>query len=246
MKRPPSSRPIDLKRIPAALAILALPAACAERGERIAVCPLRAGAAEEAAPAGFAAVDWGPVGRVHFPTGWQARVGPHGEDLLSLSSPDGTAELRLEAACCGGSDLPRSASAGIESWSGRTFWTEERREGSRVTQRYFSFPFAHVDAGQLRDRRGAALRPPIGLSVTASCSTAAACADVRAVVRSIRYDGEATRLAQQGDERVARLGAAATRRSEPAPPPATAPGGRPPPPAPPPPEPLFTPESCPG
>lgn len=242
MKKPPSSRPTDLKRIPAALALLALPAACAERVDRIAVCPLR-GASAEAVPAGFAAIAWTPVGRVHFPTGWQARVGPHSESVLAIRSPDGNAELSLEAFCCGGSDLLHGKSAEIVRWSGRTFWIEERSEGNRTRQRYFAFPFAHVDPEQLGRYPGSPLRPPIGLSVTAICTTGQACANVREVVRSIGYDPRATELAGRGDEQVARMGAAAVRQA----PPSAAPplGSRPLPPAPPPPEPLFTPQLCP-
>jgi hypothetical protein len=243
MKKPPSSRPIDLKRVPAALALVAIATGCAQRADRTAVCPLSGGAEAERAPAGFASIAWPPVGKVHFPAGWQARLGPHSENLLSLSAPGGAAEVNLEASCCGGSDLPHGKAGEIARWSGRTFWIAQDRAGGRITQRYFAFPFAQVDTDRLRSLGGSAFRPPLGLSVRAACATEQACASVREVVRSIEYDPEATRLARQGDERVVRIGAAAARPAE-APSPGTAPGDRPPPPAPPPPEPIFTPELC--
>jgi hypothetical protein len=242
MKKPPSRRPIDLRRIPAGLALLAAPAlaGCAEQAQQVAVCPLVGGASAESVPAGFESVAWAPVGTVHFPPGWKARVGPDSESVLELRSPDGAVKLSLEAGCCSGSDLLRSNAAEIAHWSGRTFWIEQRGQ----VQRYFAFPFAQVDPEQLRNHPGSAFRPPIGLSARADCRTPQGCATAREIVRSIRYDEAATRLAGRGDERVARIGATATRQAGAPPRQQASPGGPPPPPAPPPPQPIFTPELC--
>ncbi|MEA3008697.1 MAG: hypothetical protein QOJ91_389 [Sphingomonadales bacterium] len=241
MKKPLSRRLIDLRRILAGLALLAAPvlAGCAEQAQRIAVCPLPGGASAEPVPAGFATIAWAPVGTVHYPPDWEAKVGPYSESVLNLRSPDGTVAVSLEAGCCSGSDLLRSKTAEIAHWSGRTFWIER----SGQDRHYFAFPFAQVAPQALRDHPGSALRPPIGLSARAVCGSADGCATAQKIVRSIGYDEEATRRARQGDELVARIGAAAR-------PPAAAPrkpasaGGPPPPPAPPEPQPLFTPELC--
>lgn len=242
MKKPPSSRLIDLRRVPAALALLAAATACAERVDPIAVCPLRGGAEAEAPPAGFDAVAWAPVGKVHFPAGWEAQVGPHSENVLSIRAPDGSARLNLEAACCGASALPHGKASEVAQWSGRTFWIQTSREADRTTLRYFAFPFAQVDPDRLRNGSGSPFRPPLGLSATAACATPQVCAIVREIVRSIQYDPQATRLAVKGDERVVRAGAAATRPS--VAPPLAPTAGRPAPPAPPEPQPILTPELC--
>lgn len=245
MKKPPSSRPIDLKGLPAGLALAAsVLAGCAERADRIAVCPLAGSAAAEAAPAGFVPLAWAPVGTVHHPRGWEARIGPHSESVLRIRSPDNALDMSFEASCCSGSDLLRDKAAEVASWSGRTFWIGESGEGARRVQRYFAFPFAQVDPEKLRSRPGTPFRPPIGLSATASCLTPQACATAREIVRSIRYDAQASRLAQRGDEGVARLGASAAAKAGAAGEATGTPGGPPPPPAPPPPQPTFTPELC--
>jgi hypothetical protein len=191
--------------------VLAL-AACSGGPRQIPVCPLPSQLAAEAAPAGSQALAWAPIGTVHFPGQWRAEIGPHSESYLRIRSPDGSTELSLRASCCEGSDLLRSDEAEVASWSGRTVWIEEREDPQGRVQRYFSFPFAHVDAEDLRDNPRGLFRPPISLSVDARCRRPEDCSTIRRIVQSIRYDPEATRLAQKGDETVARVGAASVER----------------------------------
>ena len=244
MKSLPFNQHISLMRLTTrssfifALALIA----CSDQSKDIAVCPLRDGLATELVPTGFEMVEWEPIGIVYYPRGWQAKVGPHNEGILIVRSLDATGEISFEASCCRGSDLFRKGK--VVLWSGRSVWSDQRSADGVVVQRFFTFPFASVDPEQLRSSDERVFRPPLGLSATARCRSPEACADVRQIVRSIRYDRDASRLAEKGDERIARIGAASVEDEATLPQVKASVGSPPPPPIPSPLQPTFTSKLC--
>lgn len=161
----------------------------------LAVCPLPASSLA-ADPISGTRVVWNYLGTVPLPTGWTVReaIGTR----LVLGEARSGSTLELELSCCGALSSSGEGVAESAVASGRRFDIRTLRREAATRQTYTTFPFAIVDLRGGSAKRGQLIQVPALFIGRLTCTDLATCAQGRAIVLSIGYDENATRLAVKG------------------------------------------------